>query len=242
MSLCSIVNFIPNATASYDFETGQQQNAIATEMGFDPDIESTFSRFRAGGATHRVDILNELGYIPVISTVTGAYRTLAGLAYSVKCLAGAIFDRNNRAKHKEGLKIGAANMGRGLLEIIPVVGNLATANIDTSRMMHRWAEHSGESYGDPRSIHQFQELDCLSAIPLVGSVIGAARVVFFSTHALVNIPPAVSGNPKYCEAIKFSAKQIGTGVISIIPGVGTVYLCFFGSCMRGCPDDGYISD
>ena len=43
--------------------------------------------------------LNQCGFIPVLSTVTGFGRTLLGLVHTIYHLAGAIFDCPNRTGH-----------------------------------------------------------------------------------------------------------------------------------------------
>lgn len=83
-------------------------------------------------------ILNPLGMIPVIGTATGAVRKLMGtiqtisfLALSVLHLMKSIFDKDQRSAHFEKAKNdftrsihGIVNIGRGTLEMIPIVGNL----------------------------------------------------------------------------------------------------------------------
>lgn len=215
---------LPNAAATYNHANGENQNALATQMGFSPDMESTM--IRGGKGEHKVIIINVLGYIPGISTVTGAYRFLVGLAYLVKSAVCAIFDAANRAQHIEGMKIAAANIGRGFLEMIPVVGNLFTINIDASRMLHRWSEFKGTSYIDPNTVPIFKAIDGIGAIPVVGTVTNAVRVVFFTFHTLVNVPMALTGNPRYCNALKHSVTQIGIGLVEMIPLIGSVsYFC-----------------
>ncbi len=223
---------IPNAAASYEFikdQGAQQQSATATAMGFEPDMVSIMD-YRRG--THTVCWLNLLGYIPGVSTVTGTYRTLVALAFLVKSVAFAIFDAANRVQHLEGIKIAAANIGRGLLEMIPVIGNLFVINIDVSRMMHRWADHSGCPYGDSNTIPIFRVIDTIGAIPIVGTVVNLARSIFFAANVLVNVPPAL-GAPRYYKAIEFGMKQVVIGLFESIPIVGTI-----SACIRNFPGGG----
>lgn len=217
---------IPNAAACYA-NNMQQQSPLATQMGFAPDMTSEIT---AKEGNHAFCTLNVIGYIPVASTFSGLYRTLVGLAYLVKSVACFIFDAANREEHKEGMKIAAANIGRGLLEIVPVVGNLFAINIDVSRMMHRWSDASGKPYGDSKTIPVFRVIDSWGAIPVVGTVVNLTRVIFFTFHMLVNLPPAMSCNKKYWNAMGFSAKQIGIGILEAIPLIGTIsYVA------RNCP-------
>lgn len=210
-------HLIPNAAASYQRSGPHQQSAVATTMGFKPDMESNI---QSSCGNHSVCKLNIIGYIPVASTFSGAYRTLIGLAYFIKSAVCHIFDPTN-PQHLEGLKIAAANIGRGLLEMIPVIGNLFVLNIDASRMMHRWADH-GHPYGDRKTIPIFNVIDLLGGIPILGTVVNLARALFFTTHILVNIPPAMTANKKYCKAIKLGLSQVGIGVFESIPIVGTI--------------------
>lgn len=227
-------SLIPNAAAYYRHNSELQQSDEAQALLFAPDMLSTITR---DSGNHAFSPLNILGYIPVLSTITGLYRTLVGLAYLIKSLACAIFDAPSRKLHVEGIKIAAANIGRGLLEMIPVIGNLFVINIDASRMMHRWSEHSGGSYGDRRTIPIFDAIDCISAIPVVGTVVSAVRILFFTIHMLVNLLPALSGEPRYCEALKFSAIQIGKGFATLIPLVGTAVMCCIHPPCRPYPYD-----
>ena len=68
--------------------------------------------------------LNNLGKIPGVSTITGSGRALLGIAHSIFHLASAIFGSKNRAKHLEEAKLGGKNIGQGLVEMIPVIGNI----------------------------------------------------------------------------------------------------------------------
>lgn len=76
---------------------------------------------------------NKLGYIPGISTVTGCGRALLGIVHSIVHLASAVFDSKNRAKHLEEAKLGGKNIARGLIEMIPVIGNITMCVVDWRR-------------------------------------------------------------------------------------------------------------
>jgi len=67
---------------------------------------------------------NKLGYIPIVSTITGCARALLGIIHSIVHLASAIFDSKNRDHHLQEAKLGGYNIGRGIVEMIPVVGNI----------------------------------------------------------------------------------------------------------------------
>ncbi len=77
--------------------------------------------------------LNNLGYIPGVSTITGCGRALLGIVHSIVHLATAIFDSKNRAKHLEEAKLGGKNIARGLVEMIPVIGNITMFVVDLKR-------------------------------------------------------------------------------------------------------------
>ena len=76
--------------------------------------------------------LNILGYIPAVSTVTGLSRALLGLVHTIVHLACSIFSKN-RDHHLEEAKLGAKNIGRGLIEAIPVIGNITMLIVDFKR-------------------------------------------------------------------------------------------------------------
>lgn len=67
---------------------------------------------------------NKLGYIPVVSTVTGLARALLGVIHSIVHLVSAIFDAKNRDHHLQEAKLGGYNIGRGVIEMIPIIGNI----------------------------------------------------------------------------------------------------------------------
>jgi hypothetical protein len=216
---------IPNPAACYNKSAGQQQNAVATAMGFTPDMTSTIT---ATGGEHPVVVLNILGYIPVVSTFSGAYRTVVGIAYFIKSAACSIFDVKDPTRHRqhlEGLKISVVTIGRGVLELVPIIGNLFVINIDVSRMMHRWSEH-GHPYGDSNTIPIFSWIDAFGAIPFVGIIVNFVRAIFFIIHGIINIPPAIACiDASYFKAITFSGRQIGIGMLEWIPAIGTVSAC-----------------
>lgn len=88
------------------------------------------SEFNMGSTSCR---LNTLGYIPVVSTISGLGRTLLGLVHTIVHLACSIFSKN-RDFHLEEAKLGAKNIGRGLVEAIPVIGNITMLIVDRVRM------------------------------------------------------------------------------------------------------------
>lgn len=210
---------IPNASAYY-YNQAKQQSDFAEQLGFKPDLCSTIDETKGG--VHRVNILNILGYIPVISTISGSYRASIGFAYLIKSGARYVFDAENRALHRESIKIAGANLGRGLLEIVPVVGNIFTANIDVSRMLYRWETESKRPYGDRSTISIFQGVDAFGAIPIIGTITNIARVIFFSGHLVVNLGYALSGDKRAFTGVKFGLNQMGIGIIESIPLLGTL--------------------
>jgi hypothetical protein len=221
---------IPNAAACFNKDTFEDQSQIADELGFMPDLES----YKSGrcGMNHSVHILNLCGYCPVVSTFTGSFRALVGAAYLIKSVACCIFDSPKRAYHVEGIKIAAANIGRGLLEAIPVIGNIFAANIDISRMLHRWADYCHDNdddlgpypYGGGTLLDRFNAMDAMAIIPVVGTVVNLSRSIFFAAHALVNVPPALTGNYKYLKAVRFGLSEVGNGLVGSIPVVGFWFL------------------
>ncbi len=77
--------------------------------------------------------LNTLGYIPVVSTITGLGRALLGIVHTIVHLVCAIFPKN-REHHLQEASLGAKNIGRGLVEAIPVIGNITMVVVDLLRM------------------------------------------------------------------------------------------------------------
>jgi hypothetical protein len=75
--------------------------------------------------------LNQAGVIPIVSTVTGAFRVAAGIVETVVGIAmgifgvlGAIFKDDGLLKQSSDHALnGLMNVLRGSVEIVPVVGN-----------------------------------------------------------------------------------------------------------------------
>lgn len=78
--------------------------------------------------------LNLLGYIPGVSTVSGSIRTLLGIIHTIVHLVAAIFNAKNRAYHLKEAGLGVRNIIRGLVEIIPIAGNITCLTYDGIRM------------------------------------------------------------------------------------------------------------
>lgn len=76
---------------------------------------------------------NTLGYIPVVSTVTGLTRALLGLVHTIAHLACSIFTKN-RDHHLQEAKLGAKNIGIGLVEAIPFIGNIRMFFVNQERL------------------------------------------------------------------------------------------------------------
>ncbi len=210
-----IGSLIPNACPSYQVGGGQQSE-IAQKLGFQPDLTSSDSR---GSMNHSVCGLNKLGYIPVVSTFTGTYRTTVGISYFVYSLFALIAntvkgDSSLKEKNIESLKIAAANIARGVVEIIPVIGNLLAANFDISRMMSRWTRVSGKPYGDYNTIPILSNIVELGLIPIIGRVIGLVRTLFYTSHFIVGLA-TFNG-----QAARFGLQEMGWGIVDSIPVVG----------------------
>ena len=69
----------------------------------------------------------------MVSTITGIGRVLLGIVHTVVHVVCSIFSKNNREAHFEEAKLGVRNIGRGLIEAVPIVGNLAVRIIDAVR-------------------------------------------------------------------------------------------------------------
>ncbi len=210
-----IGSLLPNACPRYEWPK-QQQSVIADELGFQPDLTSHGSSNSMG---HSVCLLNKLGYIPVVSTFTGTYRTTVGISYFVYSLFALIAntvkgDSSLKEKNIISLKIAAANIERGVVEIIPVIGNLLAANFDVSRMMSRWTKVSGKPYGDHNSIPILNNIVQLGLIPIVGRVISLVRTLFYTSHFIVGLA-TLNG-----QAARYGLKEMGWGIVDTVPVVG----------------------
>lgn len=214
--------FLPNAAAQYSM--GEQQTENATELGFKPDIESRLHSDSLG-MNHKVCLLNQWGYIPLLSTFTGLYRTLVGLAFLISSFALSLFDSLNRPLHLEGMKIASANMGRGLLEMLPIVGNLLVLNIDVSRKLQRNAETLSQPYEELKGINDYKVVDQLGALPIIGRLVGVARIIFSLGHILVNLPGALFCNRHCLGGVKLGTKHLFIGIVEIIPIIGLLFAC-----------------
>jgi hypothetical protein len=78
-----------------------------------------------------VHTLNCFGYFPLISTISGLGRTLLGIIHTIAHLAKGVFLKSQ--DWKEESCAGLKNIGRGVIEMIPIVGNLTTMVIDMLR-------------------------------------------------------------------------------------------------------------
>lgn len=67
--------------------------------------------------------MNALGCIPVVSTITGLTRALLGLVYTINHLARSAFNQH-RQYHLQEAKLGAKNIKTGLIESLPIIGNI----------------------------------------------------------------------------------------------------------------------
>lgn len=75
---------------------------------------------------------NRLGYLPLISTITGAGRILLGIVHTIVHLICAIFTKN-RQNHLQEVILAGKNIGRGLVEVLPLIGNIGLFFIDLHR-------------------------------------------------------------------------------------------------------------
>lgn len=114
-----------------------KRNPTATKaLGEISKAVSYLKKHTSTAAKHTATIAKYAGYLPFISTVTGFGR----VAYGVEKLVEGHFDAKasklsqatqdktmfNARSHKE-MKLGAQHLKRGLVEMIPVIGNVAVA-------------------------------------------------------------------------------------------------------------------
>src|ERR1700722_12281013 len=99
-----------------------------------PEIATVIILFTRGPRTVSVNCkLNRVGFIPIVSTITGGGRALLGIVHAIGYLACAIFAKNQGA-HLQEAWFGAKNIGRGLIEAIPIIGNITMFVIDRMRI------------------------------------------------------------------------------------------------------------
>lgn len=79
---------------------------------------------RSANTYPEASTLTKLSCVPLVSTGIGIARALLGIAYTIKHLALAIFKQNRESDLKKAL-VGLKTVGRGALETIPIIGNLA---------------------------------------------------------------------------------------------------------------------
>ena len=77
----------------------------------------------------QVSRLNTLGYIPLVSTITGCCRALLGIIHAIVHLVVAIFSKDT-AYHLGQAALGGRNIARGLIEMVPIIGNVALLGRD----------------------------------------------------------------------------------------------------------------
>lgn len=92
--------------------------------------------------------LNKLSCVPLVSTGIGIARAFLGIAYTIEHLARAIF-KQNRETHLKKALVGLKTLGRGALEIIPIIGNLAIA-ILLIKKTRRYSLHIDAEYKSKR--------------------------------------------------------------------------------------------
>jgi hypothetical protein len=83
--------------------------------------------------TTAIHKLNLYGYIPVVSTFTGLGRALLGVVHTIVHLAASIFSKHKNHHFQEAW-LGAKNIGRGVVEAIPIIGNITMLIVDLLRV------------------------------------------------------------------------------------------------------------
>jgi len=69
-------------------------------------------------------------HIPVVSIFSGSLKVAVGLVHTIAHLSATIFDRADRARHVKEAKLGAKNLGRGAVAIVPLIGNAIVLEYD----------------------------------------------------------------------------------------------------------------
>lgn len=86
---------------------------------------------------------DKLGYVPVASTISGVFRVLGGLKglceHSISAIMDAVSgDTNSAKRHAKDIgKEGAYHIARGIVEMVPFLGNALTVCYDMKRFERR---------------------------------------------------------------------------------------------------------
>jgi hypothetical protein len=72
-------------------------------------------------------------YFPIVSTVTGLSKASLALVYTIAQIARAIFGSENRRCCLREASFGLGKIGFGLLEAVPIFGNIALWRIDRKK-------------------------------------------------------------------------------------------------------------
>lgn len=125
------MNLISSILKGSDYNPDMYTFAVMTkeQVGCKVDIE-------VGCKTDievRVCKLNKLGYVPLVSTVTGAGRCILGSAYALYHGGGYLIDAKDRCYRWREFKTGMYNASRGLIEALPFLGNTLTILYDYRR-------------------------------------------------------------------------------------------------------------
>ena len=75
-----------------------------------------------------------LGYFPIVSIGSGGYRTYVALAHSIHHLIGLIRESSHRKEHALEIWFGAKHVVLGLVEMVPIVGNVIIFILDAYRI------------------------------------------------------------------------------------------------------------
>jgi hypothetical protein len=142
---------------------GFLKGSIVSEGQFlRPDIITTFSD---DGETvimhHDICWMNKLGYIPLISSFTGVIRCLIAVVHIAFHLIRAIFEKAAREQHLLEVKLGLENLARGIIEIVPIAGNLTTGIIDLRRVYLRWKRDCAENEESQKKDIEFLKRNAL---------------------------------------------------------------------------------
>ncbi len=78
--------------------------------------------------------LNILGYVPVLSTLTGALRAIASLVHAIASYVLFCANGNDKQTRLEEMKWGFQSFARGMVEMVPIFGNIAAFSWDRYRI------------------------------------------------------------------------------------------------------------
>lgn len=126
------------------------------------------------------EVLNPIGYIPVLGSLTGVCRiaygslqcTISPIGTFIENMCGLLTsDRANSIRHYDGAGAsaehtihGALNMIRGAVELVPLLPLITCAPLDASGFKYRYRSQMGEHKIVPVSINHVAQVNAAMTV------------------------------------------------------------------------------